>query len=482
VIDQLLAGPIGLRPAVETARARARALGRPVLVSRTDPLPASDPIDLFARGARLGPDRACWVRPDEGLSLVGLGVAWAVEAGGADRFRTAARAWTALVADAVDGGWVAGARDREAAAEAGPLLLGGFAFDPSRPATELWRGFPAARLALPRLLMTRRGDRGWLTTSLLVEAATDPDAAIAALERDLAALREPLAPAADPQADRAPRVADALPAEQWRAIVAEATAAIERAEAEKIVLARAVRVEARRPFDLPAALRRLRAAYPTCAIFALANQAGCFLGATPERLVRLIDGEVQVSCLAGTVARGRTAEEDDRLGAELLASDKNRQEHTLVVQELTEQLAGGVVDLEVPPEPALMRVRNVQHLHTPLRGRLAAGGSLLELAARVHPTPAVGGRPRAPALTFIRENERLDRGWYAGPVGWVDAGGDGELVVALRSALVPSDAGLPGRVATLFAGCGIVAGSDPAAEYAESVLKLQPMLAALGGA
>jgi isochorismate synthase EntC len=134
-----------------------------------------------------------------------------------------------------------------------------------------------------------------------------------------------------------------------------------------------------------------------------------------------------------------------------------------------------------------MRVRNVQHLYTPLRGRLAPGGSLLDLVERLHPTPAVGGRPRPAALSFIRAHERLDRGWYAGPVGWMDARGDGELVVALRSALLRPDAhaprsGEPAPVlsrATLFAGCGIVAESDPDGEYAESVLKLAPMLTAL---
>jgi isochorismate synthase len=481
VIEQAVDGA-GLRPAISAARERARALGRPVLVSRTDRVPSVDPADLFARGARLGPERAYWERPDEGLSLVGLGAAWTFEGGPADRFRAAAREWKGLIADALPGPFAAGCLG-PGDDEAGPLLLGGFAFDPTLAATDLWRGFPPARLTLPRLLLTRRGDRCWLTVSQLVGPEADPAEASAAIARDLVALRRPADPA-PPASGGSPRVADVQPAAQWRESVAAATAAMRRGQAEKIVLARAVRVEAPGPIDLPAALRRLRAAYPTCATFALANGAGCFLGATPERLVRLAGGEVSVSCLAGTTARGRSAEEDERLGAELLASHKNREEHAFVVRELAEQLASRVADLRVPAEPALMKVRNVQHLYTPLGGRMAPGGSLLQLVERLHPTPAVGGRPREAALSFIRRHEKLDRGWYAGPVGWLDARGEGEFVVALRSAIVAADRHAPARppLATLFAGCGIVAESDPEAEYAESVLKLAPMLSALGAA
>ncbi|HET7034704.1 MAG TPA: chorismate-binding protein, partial [Thermomicrobiaceae bacterium] len=159
----------------------------------------------------------------------------------------------------------------------------------------------------------------------------------------------------------------------------------------------------------------------------------------------------------------------------LLASAKDRGEHAIVVRALAEGLAGICRELEMPAEPKLLSVANIHHLHTPLRARLQPGRTLLDAVERLHPTPAVGGWPRDPALRFIRAQEGLDRGWYAAPVGWLDRHGAGEFAVALRSALVE------GASATLFAGCGIVADSDPDQEYAESAIKLRPMLSALAG-
>jgi isochorismate synthase len=193
-------------------------------------------------------------------------------------------------------------------------------------------------------------------------------------------------------------------------------------------------------------------------------------------LVRAAGGQVQVTCLAGSTARGATPEEDAQLGAALLASAKNRHEHAVVAAMLQEALAEQCVDVAMPAAPQLLKLPNVQHLYTPATARLAAGGRLLDLVARLHPTPAVGGTPRDAALAWIRAHEGLDRGWYAAPVGWLDAAGDGEFAVALRSGLVD------GATAHLFAGCGIMGDSDPAAEVAESRLKLRAMLTALENA
>jgi isochorismate synthase len=222
-------------------------------------------------------------------------------------------------------------------------------------------------------------------------------------------------------------------------------------------------------------LERLRADYPGCFVFGVGRGQRCFLGASPERLVRLREGTVWATCLAGSIARGTTTEEDEHLGTALLASAKDRAEHAIVVRALCDALVGAGVELAPVGPPGLMKVRNVQHLCTPVAGRVGAGRTILELVERLHPTPAVGGFPREAALRLIREREGMDRGWYAGPVGWMDASGDGEFTVAIRSAL------LRGPEASLFAGCGIVAGSDPEREYAESCLKLRPILSALDG-
>jgi isochorismate synthase len=292
-----------------------------------------------------------------------------------------------------------------------------------------------------------------------------------------------------------------MPAADWKAVVHSLTREMRRGHLEKLVLARECRVRTPSPrllisasprprvppspappvsrspsFDVPLALKRLRADYPSCFVFAVARGDHCFLGATPERLVRLRDGIVSTMCLAGSSARGATEEEDRRLGDALLASQKERAEHAVVVRALSEALADLCDEVAPISTPVLLKVRNIQHLLTTVVGRVADGRTILDLVERLHPTPAVGGYPRETALRLIRERERLDRGWYAGPIGWLDARGEGEFAVAIRSAL------LRGPEASLFAGCGIVADSNPDCEYEESCLKLRPMLSALTGA
>jgi isochorismate synthase len=270
------------------------------------------------------------------------------------------------------------------------------------------------------------------------------------------------------------QVDDLLPSWEWEALVEDAARACRTGVLEKVVLARAVRARTRVPFDPAVVLERLRDAYPNAYVFAVARGPRCFLGATPERLVRLRDGAVGAACLAGSAPRGETPEEDARLGTTLLASAKDRAEHAVVVRSVRAALEGVCSEVHSPDEPRLLRLRNVQHLYTPVGGRVFWPTCVLDLVQRLHPTPAVGGSPREGALRFIREREGLDRGWYAGPVGWLNRRGDGEFAIALRSAL------LHGAEATLFAGCGIMAQSRAADEYAETCLKLRPMLNALG--
>lgn len=453
---------------------RARSVRRPVLVSLTEPAPALDPLDVFARGAALAPDRVLWQQPSEGFALAGLGAAYVIAPDGAGRFTAASAAWRAMIDDALV--------ERDVGLpEAGPVLIGGFAFDPERPSTALWDGFPDARLVLPRLLFTAVRGQHWLTLNAVVWPDTDPEAMTATLARERALLLSGAAVAAStalPGSGARPEVratARAVrPPAAWKSDVAAAAEAVRQGALEKVVLAREVRVTAAEPFDVAGVLEHLRESYPTCYVFAVARGERVFLGATPERLVRLSGGEVRVTCLAGSTPRGATPEEDERLGAALLASEKDRVEHAVVVRALREALDGACIDVAVPDEPVLLSVRNVHHLYTPITGRVRNGASVLDLVQRLHPTPAVGGTPRREAMRYIRDHEGMDRGWYAAPVGWIDADGGGEYAVALRSALVD------GREAALFAGCGIVAGSDPEQEYAESWVKLRPMLSALG--
>jgi isochorismate synthase len=262
--------------------------------------------------------------------------------------------------------------------------------------------------------------------------------------------------------------------EAWHDSVRALTARIAAGRVDKVVLARRVRLEADSPFSVAAALQNLRDRYRDCTIFAVRRGSDCFLGATPELLVRQEGRRIHADCLAGSAARGANETEDAALGAALLADDKERREHALVTRGMLESLEGLCDRIEAPPAPSLRRMANVQHLHTPIDAEAGEASHVLDFVDRLHPTPATAGLPRARSLCLIRESEAFSRGWYAGPIGWLDAGGDGEFAVALRSALVR------GKEALLYAGCGIVEGSDPDREYEESRMKLRAMAWALG--
>ena len=497
---------------------RARRLGRPVLASHTEWTERRDPLALFAAAEGLGATRLFWEHREDdaaGRSISGLGAAHRVIAEGPARFGEAGSGWDALLADAL-----IALPDDAPRWGAGPLLLGGFRFDPLAPRSEAWAAFPDGLLILPRLtLVWADGDRCLLTLNALVAPNTDPLAAAEAL----LALRDQALdlPAPDTAWDGLARNAaggfghqtiarghedslsatqhleakDVLPAGAWQGAVADTARQIREGRYEKVVLARQVRLRSPQPFDAAAALERLRDRFPSAFLFAVGvpeanGEEALFLGATPERLIRLEGDLLETSVLAGSTRRGATPDEDRALGQSLLASAKDRHEHQVVATMLHKALAPLSRRLEIAATPSLLRLANVQHLHTPVRGLLIGGHSILDLVARLHPTPAVGGMPREAALLAIRECEAMDRGWYAAPVGWIDRHGEGEFAVALRSALlhnaapqpqVPSGGPEGESDALLFAGCGIMGDSDPEREYAESALKLRAMFAALEG-
>jgi len=445
---------------------RARREQRSVLVSHTERVPTADPLALFVAGQALGEPIFYWEQASEAFAIVGIGTAVSIEQNGQERFADTAAAWRDLLDHAVIDGL-------DTLPGSGPTLLGGFAFDPQRQRTATWHGFADASVVVPCLQITASGSTYSLTYNVLVNAESDPQFVTEHVAHLYTTLLD--VPSLPMQFRRLEQLQqrDCMPAVEWQAIVAETVAAIRRGELEKVALARSVRVIAAQPFELHQVLAQLHANYPTAYVFAISRGERCFIGATPERLVGLRAGVVQASGLAGTAPRGSTPVEDQRLGEELLASSKNRHEHAVVVDMLRSALDAVCVDVYAPATPRLLKLSNVQHLYTPVSGRLKRSYSLLDLVAQLHPTPAVGGLPNAPALEHIRSHEQLDRGWYAGPIGWLDARGEGDFAVALRSGVVA------GAEATLFAGCGIVAASDPRHEYAETMLKLQPMLTAL---
>ncbi len=472
---------------IARAGERARTTGQPVLASVTEAVAATDILAVVSALARacdanarlaavLGGARMYWTRGSDDFALAGLGAVAELTPAGNDRFAEVDRAWTSLL----DGALLD--EPPGAAGVPGPALMGGFAFEPDGPRDAAWHGFPATYLFVPRLLLAEVAGERQLTISTIVRPDGVPDRGVA----ELVAIQQAVTAVVDAQVRAAgvppstvgaetPIVSAPLADAEWEAIVASAVTEIRAGALGKVVLAREVHAELSRdadPFDV---LRHLRIAHPECFVFGLWRGERTFVGASPERLARLDGRAVRASSLAGSVKRGATPDEDAAFAAEMLASAKDRVEHAAVRDALRAGLAELCDDVSAPEEPTVLTLRHVHHLHTAVRATLRDGHTLLDVIARLHPTPAVGGTPRDAALRFIRRHERLDRGWYAGPIGWTGRE-RGEFAVALRSALLAGDR------ASLFAGCGIVADSDPALELAESRLKLRPMLAALTAA
>ena len=461
---------------LQEAAQRASFSGREVLVSFTQPIASLDPISVLNAFSMLQiGDCFFWEQPPEQKAFVGVGAATTIIADGPQRFNVAAARWQALQQDAV----IAQVPEMKTASTTGPILFGGFAFDPQRPKTPLWSGFPDALLVLPRLLFTLHNDTAVLTISTMITPTTHIELLAEEIQQHLDRFAEHTSPSTIddvPSEQNQLLIEDLTPAAEWKQLVANAVSMIHHNDYQKVVLARSVQVtNEQRPFRLEETLQRLRQSYPGAYIFALQRGERIFVGATPERLLQAQDGQVQAMALAGSAPRGTTPEEDQQLGAELLRSEKNKEEHAIVAATVRAALARICSEVWIADTPQLLRLKNIQHLETPIVGNLRPEHSILEAIQDLHPTPAVGGFPREAALKVIREYEGMDRGWYTGPIGWLDMHGNGEFAVALRSGL------LYGHTATLFAGCGVVADSLPDSEYAESCLKFKVMVRGLGG-
>ena len=477
-----------VRRAIERCKAIAQTVDRRQWLALRWQVPERDVLADFLASDAL--DAFYWQEPKRGLSILGLGRLTAIEAVGRERFADAAaqsrELFDNLQLHCLDESDTCEALDR------GPLLLGGFAFyDTEVEAQSEWHGLGAGRLLLPEITIVCRNGLAWVTRTCGVEPDSRVDeiqhrlaAEIAAVSRrrdlspgcvglaadlGLAAETRALGPEFRVQADRTHT--------SYLAQVKAALEAIEAGKFEKVVLARSLRVVGDHDFDLASFLNSLRAMFPSCATLAVRDRDDLFVSATPERLVSLVGDQVTTSAVAGSAPRGRSPEEEAQFSAALCESEKEQVEHEVVIRSIREALRDVCGSLEGPAAPRLLKLEGIQHLETPLCGRLRehrrGTTTVLDLVGRLHPTAAVGGAPSKTALDWLEHFEALDRGWYAGPVGYLDGRGDGEFRVALRSAL------LRGRSARLFAGAGIVAGSDPSQELAETRLKLRALLAPL---
>jgi salicylate biosynthesis isochorismate synthase/menaquinone-specific isochorismate synthase len=459
-----------LTSSLAAALEKAAGRGRRTLVSVTQEVDAVDPCAVvFA--SRLASDRwFCWEQPDRGFALAGLGVAHEASSRGAKRFGDVADECLRI------GGGAVLDEPRGLPAGAGPVWLGGFAFDPDGGKSTTWSSLSPASLVLPELSFCRSGGRSFLTVNAVVQPGEDAGRLGEGLAARLASLRaETPLPLIDPHPTAHAGIRSARPPREFEDAVEGATSRIAAGEFSKVVLAREVIVSAAAAHDPAALFGAMREQFPACFCFCLGTPEAAFLGASPELLVRRAGASVSSVALAGSTRRSSDPAVDDHLGEQLLRSDKDRREQRIVAERIVRALRPHAVWVEAAPEPEIVKIANIQHLATPVIAQLAEPHSAIELAGLLHPTPAVGGEPWPKAAPAIAELEGMDRGWYAAPVGWMDATEDGEFCVALRSAL------LRDRTAHLFAGAGIVADSRPDAELAETELKLGALLPLVTG-
>ncbi len=460
-----------LAASAEEAVARARRLGRPVLASVTVPIPGDTDVAAATFASRRAGERwFVWEQPDRQAFAIGaLGaVATAEHARAGDRFSHAAQICSDAMRDAV--------RDDELDHPgAGPLWVGGFGFSAAGGAAREWSSFPATGLVLPELSLARRGGEAFATLNVMCRPGDDAEHLAARAMGRLEALSDDPLPLVDPDPAGGYEIDSVRSPTEFERAVEEGARLVRAGEVDKLVLARDVCVSAPRPFDAAAVFGALRAAYPSCYCYCAGTPEAAFLGASPELLVRRAGSVLSTVALAGSTRRSADPSVDDHLGERLLHSAKDLEEHAIVVRTIERSLAPLAVWVAPADEPTLVKVANIQHLATPLRAQLAEPRSVVELAGALHPTAAVGGEPWSRAEPIVRRLEQLDRGWYAAPMGWMDAAEDGEFCVALRCAL------LEGRKAHCYAGAGVVAESDPEAELAETEVKLFAVLPALTG-
>jgi len=367
---------------------------------------------------------------------------------GDDRLQAAARLWRRVRENIAPAGPIG----------TGPIAVGGFAYRPNRDPGGPWSGFPAVLLRVPALAVTRVRGRTFATAAAagaeeLLELAPTGVRAPAARRLEVTSVRNPVA---------------------WTAAVESAAKRLRAGDAAKVVLAREVIARGDGVVSAGMVVRSLRAAYPSCFTYLVTGADGtAFAGASPELLIRRSGGKAFSQPMAGSVARGASEADDDRLARQLVESAKDNAEHRIASEFVVEALRKFSRSVEARA-PEVVRFTNIQHLATSITAELAApAAEVLDLAAALHPTPAVGGWPRPPAEALIDELEGLERGWYAGAVGWTDGQGDGEFAVALRCGLLWEDG------ARLYAGVGVMPDSDPARELEETELKFKALLMAL---
>jgi len=423
-----------------------------------------DFLSFYAKNNKYQGKRFFWKSPDGSSMYVGIGIC-----------KTLQSSKTKHTYEEIENKWHELLKDSEInnpyeAVGVGPTLFGGFSFDPEKKPTSLWKNFKNAHFYLPAVLLSEIDGVQYLSINQFGNKDNLEESIDACLEElkkseettSVETVKNKLLESTEKNGN------------EWKEMVTRVVQELGQS-LKKVVLARESRLFFEKVISVEAVLHNLLNRQKNSYVFALESDEDCFIGASPERLVKKSGKQVFSVCLAGSIARGSDAAEDESLGLELLNDPKNRIEHDYVVQMIKAAMEKVCSTFDIPTEPSLIKMRDIQHLFTPVTGSLKNSASIFSLIELLHPTPALGGYPQKQAIKKIREAEILDRGLYGAPIGWLDYQGNGEFAVSIRSALIQKNE------ASLFAGCGVVKDSDAESEFKETAIKFKPMLSALGG-
>lgn len=424
------------------------------------------PMSFYEAGSSLyDNERFYWQNADQSMTLVGIGHAHILyNESEENRFQSISTQWESLSQSLI-----------KEEKDVNPILFGGFSFDPLNKVSSEWNEFPEAYFIVPTFQFMIRNGKTTISINLLTieeDAVEQFEELRIRLEQliHLAQVNE-LVPYVKPNV----LSVEERNKELYIKAVRTVTDKINEGIADKVVLARSIKINFEESVEGVCALHHIATEQQESYHFGLQKDQKLFFGATPERLIEVKAGQAISACVAGSIPRGKSAEEDRSLGETLLADDKNLKEHDYVVQMIFDVFEKYCSSIDMPKGPKLMKVRDIQHLFTPIEGPLKRGVDIFTLVESLHPTPALGGVPTSTSLEMIRQYEQMNRGYYAAPVGWTDTEGDGEFAVAIRSALLNKDE------AYLYAGGGIVADSDAQTEYDETWVKFRPVMRSLGG-
>jgi menaquinone-specific isochorismate synthase len=457
-----------LKEGILKAIKKAKMFSASILVSEVHKINSLDPLSFFAAGEeKYNGERFFWKYPGEEKYMIGIGISKQISSDQeTDRFFHVGKEWKRFIDQAIifDDNHIEGT---------GPTAFGGFSFDPLKEKTILWSKFSHSLFHIPTFMLSMNNGEAFLTTNVV---CTDQDdlSLYMKVEKEREKLLEQASKQMKFNTASLTKKMDIHP-EEWKRSVTQVVNEIKKGTLKKVVLARELRLLFDKNIQAELVLNQLLREQLDSYVFAFESNGDCFIGATPERLVKKEADQVYSTCLAGSTARGKNDLEDKLLGNSLLNDGKNLIEHQYVVDMIKSAMEDTCSEVVIPERPRLLKLKHIQHLYTPVKGKANRESSLLSLVERLHPTPALGGFPKEKAVEKIREVEDLDRGFYAGPLGWFDHQGNGEFAVAIRSGLIQ------GNEASLFAGCGVVGDSLSDLEFEETKIKFKPMLSALGG-